>query len=101
MLYFEKAFEAILPPSCRGHYSMKSNRVDNVTLRELKPVECFGLIQACDILGTVFLGCSGVGARAPIRIPPTSGGTCVGGKDSEEEMRRQNIVTDRMKEVII
>ena len=34
---------------------MKSNGVDNVTLRELKPVECFGRIQACDNVSDLIL----------------------------------------------
>lgn len=54
-----------------------------------------------DILETIFLCCSGLGARAPIPIPPTSGATRLGEKDPEEEMRMQNIVTDRMKEISI
>lgn len=55
ILYFEDAFEAVLPPNYRGHCGKKSNRVDNVTLRELKPVECFGPIQACDNISDLIL----------------------------------------------
>ncbi len=52
-----------------------------------------------EILETAFLAYSGPGARAPIPIPPTSGATWFGKKDPEEEARRQNVLTDRMKEI--
>ena len=48
ILYFEEAFEALLPPERRGNRECRSNRSDNPKLKNLPDLEaCFGMIQEC------------------------------------------------------
>lgn len=49
ILYFEPAFEVLLPASRRSNIYAKSNRVDNPALQGLKSLgECFKKIQVCE-----------------------------------------------------
>ena len=47
ILYFEGAFEALLPPERRGNQWTKSNRVDNPKFYNRTLIECFKLINQC------------------------------------------------------
>lgn len=48
ILYFEEAFEVLLPPGRRGNRECRSNRIDNPKLKHLPDLEsCFQRIQEC------------------------------------------------------
>lgn len=48
ILYFEEAFEVLLPPERRGNRQCRSNRIDNPKLKHLPDLEaCFEEIQEC------------------------------------------------------
>ena len=48
ILYFEEAFEVLLPPDRRGNRECRSNRFDNPQLKHLPDLEaCFEKIQGC------------------------------------------------------
>ncbi|KAM0805111.1 putative amidoligase enzyme-domain-containing protein [Usnea florida] len=48
ILYFEEAFEVLLPAERRGNRECRSNRSDNPKLKHLPDLEtCFGLIREC------------------------------------------------------
>lgn len=48
ILYFEEAFEVLLPPERRGNQECRSNRVENPKLKSLPDLEsCCEMIQEC------------------------------------------------------
>ncbi|KAL9132887.1 MAG: hypothetical protein Q9175_005937 [Cornicularia normoerica] len=48
VIYFEEAFEVLLPPERRGNRECRSNRIDNPKLKHLPDLEaCFQKIQEC------------------------------------------------------
>lgn len=48
ILYFEEAFEVLLPPERRGNPECRSNRVENPKLKHLPDLDaCFQKIQEC------------------------------------------------------
>lgn len=49
VLYFDKAFDAILAPSRREHSQTKSNKAKNKKLKDRSFTECCKLIQSADI----------------------------------------------------
>ena len=49
VLYFDKAFDAILAPSRRGDFKTKSNRANNKKLGNRGFAECCKLIQSADL----------------------------------------------------
>ena len=64
ILYFEEAFEVLLPPERRGNRECRSNRIDNPKLRHLPDLEsCYQKIYECTtIKALVFL----MNAKAPV-----------------------------------
>ena len=54
VLYFEEAFEVLLPPERRGNPECRSNRSDNQQLKDLPDLEaCFQSIHQCTTIKAV------------------------------------------------
>jgi len=72
-LWFESAFEVILPHSRRGNWFARSNKIENCLLRDLTFKECFEWIGKCQTINQlVWLMCPwdfGSQNPAPMTFP--------------------------------
>ena len=70
VLYFEDAWEAVLPPSRCSNVWAKSNRVDNIELKHLNLRQCFSRIQDCDKMDDLIYLMNPDNDRRPDDVPP-------------------------------